>query len=294
MGLVRILQRLKILPTPGCIPVVRLHGILAPGSSPLRSGLSLQRVAPGLKRAFTMPGAEAVALSINSPGGSAVQSSLIARRIRQLSREKNLPVIAFVEDVAASGGYWLATAADEVFVDASSIVGSIGVVSAGFGFPELLKKIGVERRVYTAGANKAMLDAFQPEKPDEVAHLKRLQGEIHQRFIAWVKERRGLKLKGPEGELFSGAFWTGETAVKLGLVDGLGELRQVLLERFGAKVRLVPVERPKGLLSRLTGGRSRRPAPGFEGFGAESLGSGLAGGALAAVEERLLWQRFGL
>ncbi len=285
MGLLRFLRRIKLLPTPGCVPVVRLTGVLAPGSSPLRSGLSLQRVAPVLKRAFSMPGALAVAISVNSPGGSPVQSSLIARRIRQLSREKNLPVIAFVEDVAASGGYWLAVAGDEVFVDASSIVGSIGVVSAGFGFPEMLKKLGVERRVHTAGEKKGMLDAFQPERPGDVEHLKRLQGEIHRRFIAWVKERRGLKLKGPEDELFSGAFWTGETAVALGLADGLGELRQVLIERFGAKVRLVPTERPRGFMSRLLGGRSGEGAPPF---------AGLAEGAFAAVEERLHWQRFGL
>jgi len=284
MCLTRLLQRLKILPTHPAVPVVRLSGVIAPGARPLRSALSLQRLAGTLKRAFSTPGAQAVALAINSPGGSPVQSALIARRIRQLSREKNLPVIAFVEDVAASGGYWLAAAGDEIFVDPSSIVGSIGVVSAGFGFPELLKKLGVERRVHTAGEKKAMLDSFRPEKPDEVAHLKALQAEIHQRFIAWVKERRGLKLKAPEAELFSGAFWTGETAVRLGLADGLGDLRGVLTERFGRKVRLISLERRKGFLRSLMSGRAEREPP----F------AGLAEGALAAIEERLLWSRFGL
>ncbi len=287
MGLARLLQRLKILPTPAVVPVVRLAGILTPGSSPLRSSLALQRLAPTLKRAFAWPGAKAVALVINSPGGSAVQSSLIARRIRQLSREKNLPVIAFVEDVAASGGYWLACAADEIVVDGSSIVGSIGVISASFGFPELMKKIGVERRVHTAGAKKGMLDAFRPERPEEVEHLKALQGQIHQRFIAWVKERRGLRLRGPEAELFSGAFWTGEQAVALGLADSVGDLRTVLKERFGQKVRPMPLERKKSFLRGLMGGGSRADE------GEERLAL-LGAGLLAAIEERFLWSRFGL
>ena len=287
MGLSRLLQRLHILPTPQVVPVVRLDGVLSTGRVPLRGGgLSLQRVAPLLKKAFTMPGARAVALVINSPGGSPVQSSLIGKRIRQLAREKNLPVIAFVEDVAASGGYWLAAAADEIVVDASSIVGSIGVISGGFGFTEAIKKLGVERRVHATGDKKGMLDPFRPEKPEEVEHLKSLQLEIHRRFIAWVKERRGLKLKGPDGELFSGAFWTGETAVRLGLADALGDLRGVSRERFGAKVRLVPIEGRKPLLGGLLGRRARQQ----DGDGFAEIGAGL----LAAVEERFLWNRFGL
>lgn len=286
MGLGRLLQRLRILPAPPVVPVVRLTGVLSPGATPLRSGLSLQRLAPLLKRAFAMPGAKAVALVINSPGGSAVQSSLIARRIRQLSRERDLPVIAFVEDVAASGGYWLACAADEIVVDGSSIVGSIGVISAGFGFTEALSKLGIERRVHTAGEKKGMLDVFQPERPEEVQHLKALQAEIHQRFIAWVKERRGLRLKAPESELFSGAFWTGETGVALGLADRVGDLRSVLVERFGPKVRPQPLEQRKPLLRGIFGG-SRA---GGEGDPVAQLG----GGVIAALEERLYWSRFGL
>ena len=286
MGLTRLLQRLKILPAPAVVPVVRLAGVLAPGASPFRSGLALQRLAPALKQAFAWPGAKAVALVINSPGGSPVQSSLIARRIRQLAREKNLPVIAFVEDVAASGGYWLACAADEIVVDASSIVGSIGVISSGFGFPELMKKLGVERRVHTSGEKKGMLDSFRPERPEEVEHLKALQGQIHQRFIAWVKERRGLRLRAPDAELFSGAFWTGESAVALGLADSLGDLRSVLAERFGPKVRPLPIERKKPFLRGLLGGS--RAEEGEERLAL--LGAGL----LTALEERFLWSRFGL
>ncbi|HKY94569.1 MAG TPA: S49 family peptidase [Kiloniellales bacterium] len=285
MGLSRLLQRLHLLPTPQVVPVVRLAGVLSTGQTPLRSGLSLQRVAPSLKKAFSLPGARAVALVINSPGGSPVQSSLIAKRIRQLSREKNLPVIAFVEDVAASGGYWLAAAADEIVVDASSIIGSIGVISGGFGFTEMIKKLGIERRVHAIGDKKGMLDPFRPEKAEEVEHLKALQGEIHRRFIAWVKERRGLKLKGSDAELFSGAFWTGESALRLGLADALGDLRGVLRERFGAKVRLVPIERRRSFLSGLLGRRAQQ-----DGDGIGEIGAGL----LAAVEERFLWNRFGL
>ena len=267
------------------VPVIGLSGVI--GSVGWRgTGMTLAALEPVIARAFAEKRAPAVALAINSPGGSPVQSSLIGKRIRQLAREKNLPVIAFVEDVAASGGYWLAAAADEIVVDASSIVGSIGVISGGFGFTEAIKKLGVERRVHATGDKKGMLDPFRPEKPEEVEHLKSLQLEIHRRFIAWVKERRGLKLKGPDGELFSGAFWTGETAVRLGLADALGDLRGVSRERFGAKVRLVPIEGRKPLLGGLLGRRARQQ----DGDGFAEIGAGL----LAAVEERFLWNRFGL
>lgn len=286
----RLRRLIPGLGTPApVVPVVRVAGPIGM-VMPFRPGVTMASLASALDRAFAVKDAPAVAIVINSPGGSPVQSSLIARRIRQLSREKNLPVIAFVEDVAASGGYWLACAADEVFVDASSIVGSIGVISAGFGFPELLKKLGVERRVHTSGDKKAMLDSFRPEQPAEVEHLKALQAQIHTRFIAWVKERRGLKLKGPEGDLFSGAFWTGEAAVALGLADGLGDLRGVLTERFGRKVRLLPMERRKGFLRSLMASRIGAEGAGGEGRLAPNLGEGL----IAAAEERFLWSRFGL
>ena len=265
------------------VPVVRLSGVIASGGLLGSRSLSIESVAPLLARAFGQRGAKAVALALNSPGGSPVQSALIAQRIRLLAAEKKLPVIAFVEDVAASGGYWLACAADEIFVDPSSIVGSIGVISAGFGFQDLIAKAGVERRVHTSGERKAMLDPFRPENPDDIERLKRLQAEIHDGFRDWVRQRRGARLKGDEATLFSGEFWTGKRGLELGLADGLGELRTVLQERYGAKVRLPVIGPRRRLLQRfgLEGGHGG----GFELVGPATL---------AAVEERLYWQRFGL
>jgi signal peptide peptidase SppA len=220
-----------------------------------------------------------VALAINSPGGSPVQSALIAQRIRLLAREKNLPVIAFVEDVAASGGYWLACAADEIVADAASIVGSIGVISAGFGFKDLIAKLGVERRVHTSGDKKGMLDPFRDENPDDIERLKRLQAEIHDGFKAWVRERRAGKLKGDESELFSGEFWTARRGVEFGLIDSLGELRAVLQARYGAKVHLPVIAPRRRFLQR---------------FGLWSSIDQIGPSTLAALEERAHWQRFGL
>src|SRR6185295_19156997 len=218
------------------VPVVRLSGVIGI-STPLKSGLTLANVARPLERAFGMRRAQAVALVINSPGGSPVQSHLIYRRIRELAAENKRPVIAFAEDVAASGGYMVACAADEIICDPSSIVGSIGVVGGSFGFHGLLDKLGIERRLYTSGENKAMLDPFLPEKPDDVERLKAIQREIHESFIALVKARRGDKLESRETALFTGAYWTGQRCRELGLVDAVGDLRTVLRERFGEKVR---------------------------------------------------------
>src|SRR6478735_275966 len=214
------------------VPVVRLSGAIG-AVMPLRAGLAMANVAPLLERAFSVPGAKAVALVINSPGGSAAQSHLIFKRIRAFAEEKKLPVIAFVEDAAASGGYMIACAADEIYADPASIVGSIGVVSASFGFHELIARIGVERRVHTAGENKAMLDPFKPENPEDVARLKGLQRKIHEVFVDLVKTRRGAKLNDSYEDLFSGAFWVGAEAVDLGLIDGLGDVRSILRQRFG-------------------------------------------------------------
>ncbi len=261
------------------VPVVRLSGVIASGGLLAGRALSIESVAPLLKRAFDMRGAQAVALAINSPGGSPVQSALIGQRIRLLADEKGLKVIAFVEDVAASGGYWLACAADEIIVDPSSIVGSIGVISAGFGFQELIARLGVERRVYTSGESKSMLDPFRPEKAEDVERLKRLQSEIHDGFKDWVRERRAGKLKGSEATLFTGEFWTGRRGLELGLVDGLGELRSTLQARYGAKVNLPVIGPRRRLLSRF----------GL-GAGIEAIGPA----TLAALEERLHWQRYGL
>src|ERR1700719_1132208 len=237
------------------VPVVRLSGTIG-AVTPLRPGMSLAGVARTLERAFATKNAKAVALVINSPGGSPVQSRQIYLRIRQLAVEKKLPVLVFVEDVAASGGYMIACAGDEIFCDPSSILGSIGVVGGSFGFQELIKKVGIERRLYTAGAHKAMLDPFLPENPDDVARVKALQREIHAIFIALVKQSRGTRLKGAEDVLFSGEYWAGETSVSLGLADAIGDLRSTLRARYGDKVQMPVIAPPTGLLAGLMGRKS--------------------------------------
>src|SRR6201986_3723723 len=245
----------RLRPGVAVVPVVRLSGVIG-AVTPLRPGMSLAGVARVLERAFSVKNAKAVALVINSPGGSPVQSRQIYLRIRQLAEEKKLPVLVFVEDVAASGGYMIACAGDEIFCDPSSILGSIGVVGGSFGMTELIKKVGVERRLYTAGERKAMLDPFLPEDPDDVARLKSIQREIHKIFIALVKASRGARLKGADDVLFTGEYWAGESSVSLGLADGIGDLRSTLRARYGEKV-LTPVIAPaSGLLSGLLGRRS--------------------------------------
>jgi signal peptide peptidase SppA len=270
------------------VPVVRLSGVIG-AVTPLRPGMSLSGVAKTLERAFSTKNAKAVALVINSPGGSPVQSRQIYLRIRQLAAEKKLPVLVFVEDVAASGGYMIACAGDEIFCDPSSILGSIGVVGGTFGFQELIRKIGVERRLYTAGAHKAMLDPFLPENPDDVARVKALQREIHAIFIALVKGSRGVRLKGDDDVLFTGEYWAGETSVSLGLADAIGDLRSTLRARFGEKV-LMPVIAPAtGMLSGLFGRKSA-------GAGALSQLEGVAGLSdelISALETRAIWAKFG-
>jgi signal peptide peptidase SppA len=270
------------------VPVVRLSGVIG-AVTPLRPGMSLSGVAKTLERAFATKNAKAVALVINSPGGSPVQSRQIYLRIRQLAAEKKLPVLVFVEDVAASGGYMIACAGDEIFCDPSSILGSIGVVGGTFGFQELIRKIGVERRLYTAGAHKAMLDPFLPENPDDVARVKALQREIHAIFIALVKGSRGVRLKGGDDVLFTGEYWAGETSVSLGLADAIGDLRSTLRARFGDKV-LMPVIAPAtGILSGLFGRKSA-------GAGALSQLEGVAGlpdELISALETRAIWAKFG-
>lgn len=253
------------------IPVVRLQGVIA---SDQRAGrLNIAGVAPLLRRAFSMKG-PAVAIIINSPGGSAVQSRLIAKRIRDLAAEHEKHVLVFVEDAAASGGYFIATAGDEIIADPSSIVGSIGVIFAGFGFPEALAKLGVERRVHTAGKNKSTADPFLPEKPEDVERIKQMELEIHQVFIDWVKSRRADKFRAPDDQLFTGEFWSGVRGLELGLVDALGDLHETLRTRYGEQVRTRLIE-PKRALFRL---------PGF----------GLAADLAAALEDRAHWTRLGL
>ncbi|QOZ32476.1 S49 family peptidase [Bradyrhizobium sp. CCBAU 53421] len=271
------------------VPVVRLSGVIG-AVTPLRPGMTLSGVAKMLERAFGTRNAKAVALVINSPGGSPVQSRQIYLRIRQLAAEKKLPVLVFVEDVAASGGYMIACAGDEIYCDPSSILGSIGVVGGSFGLEGLIKKIGVERRLYTAGAHKAMLDPFLPENPDDVARLKSIQREIHAIFIALVKQSRGSRLKGPDEELFTGEYWAGETAIGLGLADGIGDLRATLRARYGEKV-LTPVIAPaSGMLSGLLG----RRAPGAGSMAVLDGVASLPDDLISAVETRAIWARFGL
>jgi signal peptide peptidase SppA len=289
--LARLRERLQVLLPPRfrarfpVVPVVRLSGVIG-AVLPLRPGLSLSAVAPMLERAFTTAGAKAVAIIVNSPGGSAVQSHLVFRRIRAHADESKLPVLVFIEDAAASGGYMIACAGDEIFADPSSLVGSIGVVSASFGFPELLKKIGVERRVYTAGTNKATLDPFQKEKPEDIERLKALQLEVHETFIDMVRERRGARLT-DDPDLFTGLFWSGKRGLALGLVDGLGDMRSFLRARYGDKVRLRLIQPQRGLFGRRLG---------FMGLGAgpETIAAAAAQGLADTAGDRALWSRYGL
>ncbi len=263
------------------VAVVRLAGTIGMRGTPLSPTLSLASVENALSRAFGYKPATAVGIVVNSPGGAAVQAHMIYKRIRALSEEKEKPVVVAVEDVAASGGYMIALAGDEIVVDASSIVGSIGVVSAGFGFPRLLERMGVERRVHTAGKSKAMLDPFQPEREEDVMRLATIQEDVHAAFIAMVKERRGAKLA-DDPDLFSGAFWSGTRAVALGLADRIGDLRSVMRERYGPEVRFRRFggERPlwRRRLGLATGDRALD----------------VADGVATLIEERLMWGRFGL
>jgi serine protease SohB len=273
------------------VPVVRLAGVIG-FSTPLRPGLTLAGVARTLERAFNTRNAKAVALLINSPGGSAVQSHLIYQRIRALAAEKDLRVFASVEDVAASGGYMIACAADEIMGDPASIVGSIGVIGASFGFTEAIRKLGIQRRVYTAGDHKSSLDPFLPEKEDDVNRLKAIQREIHEMFIDLVRTSRGERLTGPETTLFSGEYWTAKAALEYGVVDRIIDLRSFLRERYGEEV-VTPV---------ISGERSlfgwRKPGIGgiAAGLVPERLfdGVGLVDDVISAIESRSLWSRYGL
>jgi signal peptide peptidase SppA len=273
----------RLYSRPPVVAVLRLSGIIGQMGG-FRRGLNLASLAGPIERAFKTRRVQAVALAINSPGGSPVQATLIAKRIRSLAAEHDMPVFAFAEDVAASGGYWLACAGDEIYAEASSIIGSIGVVTSGFGFQGLLDRLGVERRLHTAGENKGMLDPFLDEKAEDVERLTTIQGDVHEDFKALVRDRRGKRLKGDEEELFSGAFWTGRTALELGLIDGIGDIRTIMRDRFGDDVRLRPVGMPKRWLRRRLGFADMAAVDPVD----------WAAGALTAVEERLWWNRFGL
>ncbi|HEY8577832.1 MAG TPA: S49 family peptidase [Devosia sp.] len=258
------------------IPVIRLHGVIA--AEQRQGRLNIATVEPLLKRGFSIKSAPAVAIVINSPGGSPVQSRLIAKRIRDLAEEHGKPVLVFVEDAAASGGYFIAVAGNEIFVDPSSIVGSIGVIMAGFGFVGALEKLGIERRVHTAGNNKSTLDPFLPEKASDVERIKQFELDIHQVFIDFVKQRRAGRLRADDEVLFTGEWWTGLRGVELGLVDGIGDLHGTLRERYGKDIALkvIAPKRPWFGLPRL------------------SFGANLSSDLAATVEDRITWGRFGL
>jgi signal peptide peptidase SppA len=270
------------------VAVLRLDGAIGPSASRFRgSMLNIQSQASRIEIAFKQKRLTALAIVVNSPGGSPVQSALIAGRIRALAEEKDVPVFAFAEDVAASGGYWLACAGDEIFVNEASIIGSIGVVSSGFGFQEFIERHGIERRVHAAGESKAILDPFLPEKLEDVARLKGLQEDVHGHFKNYVTSRRGLRLNQSSEELFSGAFWVGTRAVELGLADGVGDIRSVLRQKYGDNVRMVPIGESKSIISSVLGRTS------IGSHGSNMLGA-LPEQTMAAIEERAIWARFGL
>lgn len=285
MDIYSLLSRLPIQrfkEPPPVVAVLRLAGVIG-GLGALRPGLAINSLAADIERAFKLKRLKAVALAINSPGGSAVQSALITDRIRDLAEEKGVPVVAFAEDVAASGGYWIACAADEIYANENSIVGSVGVISASFGFQDMIERFGVERRVHTSGDKKAMLDPFRAEDPKDVKRLQAIQKDIHESFMAHVRKRRGERLKGTDKTLFSGEFWTARRALDMGLIDGLGELRQVMRQRYGKNVQLRRIGGARPWWRRRF--RVEVETPQLDGW-ASSL--------IAAVEERSLWSRFGL
>ncbi|GAA3996632.1 S49 family peptidase [Allokutzneria multivorans] len=284
----KLAARLPILGNQGerapVVAVVRLHGVITPTPSPMaRGALNLQSLDSALTKAFEHDRLAAVALLINSPGGSPTQSALIAGRVRELADEKKVPVLAFCEDTAASGGYWLACAADEIYAHGTSMVGSIGVINSGFGLENVLERFGVQRRLHTAGTSKSRLDPFSPEKAEDVVWLRGILDQLHGQFTDWVKQRRGDKLRGTDEELFNGEVWLGARAAELGLIDGVGTLRQVVTKRWkGAEIAVTEPKKP--LLAKL-------------GIGASALFGSPADkilGAVEAVEHRAWWSRLGL
>ena len=263
------------------VSVINLNGVI--GSVGFgRKGINLNDLESSLKRAFNKRGVDAVVLKINSPGGSPVQSEMISRRIQQLSEEKGIPVFSFVEDLAASGGYWLACSADEIYVSSMSIVGSIGVISASFGFNQLIDKIGVERRIYAQGRNKSMLDPFRPEDPEHVERLLTLQEDIHQSFREFVKERRKDKLNDTDENLFNGDIWTGNQAKEVGLVDEIGEMRSVMQEKYGLKTKFIEIPLKSGWIQKTLSGTNSVP----------SKEARIINEFLSSIEERLIWSRY--
>ena len=259
------------------IPTLRLSGVIGQAGF-MRSGLNISSLDQLIDKLFSNKKSPAVALIINSPGGSPTQSSLIAEKLIKKSKEKNKKIIAFVEDVAASGGYWLACASDEIYIDTNSILGSIGVISPGFGFVELIKKIGIERRVYTSGKSKSFLDPFKVAKEDDIERLQSIQEQIHENFIEYVKKRRGSKINEKDfNEVFSGLFWVGKKAIDLGLADGLGSIYDIVEKKFGKKAKIKFIDQKKSFIQK-------------------RLSSSLldTDTLIGKIEEKTLWSRFGL
>ncbi len=276
------------------VPVLRFNGPIGM-ASPLRPGLSLATTAGPIEKAFSMKKAPAVAIVINSPGGSPVQSRLIYQRIRDKAEEANKKVYVFMEDVAASGGYMIACAGDEIYADPSSIVGSIGVVSAGFGLDKFIARYDIERRVHTIGENKSMLDPFRPEDPKDIERLKMIQKDIHDVFTGLVKASRGSKLVGTESELFDGQIWSGGPAVENGLIDGLSDVRTKMRELFGDKVKLKVIGKRRGLFGLNIGQSASDPLRALtETLDGQGFASGLSKDVISTLEERALWARYGL
>ncbi len=262
------------------VAVIRMAGVIVDSSQMRRAGINFHKFKEAIEDAFDVSRAKAVALVINSPGGAPAQCSVISSLIQKLSDEKNIPVFAFVEDVAASGGYWLACAGDEIYAQPTSIIGSIGVISSGFGFDEFIQKHDIARRIYTSGRDKSFLDPFKPEKSDDITRLKSIQADMHESFKDWVRERRGLRLREEDAELFEGAFWTGKTAVNYGLIDGIGDVMSVMREKFGREIKFVDCspEKKTWMSSILSLGDAKVDV----------------GDILDKVEERGVWSRFGL
>ncbi|MEM6780401.1 MAG: S49 family peptidase [Pseudomonadota bacterium] len=271
----------KVLEQKDKVAVIRMAGVIADTANMRRAGISYQKFTKLIDKAFDLKPLKAVALVINSPGGAPAQCSLITNKIRKLSEEKEIPVYAFVEDVAASGGYWIACAAEEIYVQESSVVGSIGVISVGFGFEDFIDKHNIKRRVHTAGADKSFLDPFKPEAEKDLKRLKALQTDIHDSFKKWVKARRGEKLNGTDKALMEGAFWTGTQAMEKGIVDGIGDVKTVMKDKLGEKIRFINIEPEKKLLGALP-------------FGAGDTQNNWVQMALDTAEDRATWSRYGL
>ena len=262
------------------IPTIKLYGVIGSGSK-FKEGLNLSNLNKIIEKAFSNKKTKAVALMINSPGGSPTQSSFIADKIRSLANKKKIKVYAFVEDVAASGGYWLACVADEIYINENSIVGSIGVISPSFGFVQMIKKLGIERRVFTSGKSKSFMDPFKNLKSEDVKRLKEIQEEIHKNFILHVKKNRGKKIKSRDEEIFNGLFWVGNSSIKLGLADGIGNIEEVMKKKFGQKTKIKIIEQRKSFLQKkLSSSISNKLINTSE--------------ILEDFEEKYYWSRFGL